>query len=210
MKLFDVTLMAVLLGMGGVMVLRAAGGRFGDPKPRSDSKSSKSQADTAAIVTETAYFAGGCFWGIEDQFQQVPGVIDAASGYMGGKKSHPDYKEVCSGTTGHAETVRVMYDPKKVAYRQLLEWFFKFHDPTQVNRQGPDIGSQYRSAIFATDEEQLKQAKAYVEELQKTERYKDRKIVTQIEPAQEFFMAEEYHQDYHAKHGGSCALPTGE
>ncbi len=158
-------------------------------------------------AVEVAYFAGGCFWGIEDRFQQVDGVIDATSGYQGGKTSSPSYKQVCSGTTDHAESVRVTFDPKRVTYRELLEWFFKMHDPTQVNRQGPDVGSQYRSAIFAANESQLKEAKAYVEELSKSERFNGRRVATRIEPAKPFHEAEEYHQDYHAKHGGKCALP---
>jgi peptide methionine sulfoxide reductase msrA/msrB len=163
--------------------------------------------ESRPIPKETAYFAGGCFWGVEDRFQQVPGVIDAVSGYMGGAAPNPSYKQVCSGRTGHAETVRITYDPNRVSYRQLLEWFFKFHDPTQLDRQGPDIGTQYRSAIFAIDEEQTKQAKTYTEELQSSEGFRGRKIVTKVDPAGPFYEAEEYHQDYHAKHGGSCPLP---
>jgi len=160
------------------------------------------------VQTKTAYFAGGCFWGIEDRFQQVPGVIDAVSGYMGGAAQDPTYKQVCSGRTGHAETVRVEYDPRRVSYRMLLEWYFKSHDPTQRNRQGVDVGTQYRSAIFTANEEQQKQAGEYVEELKRAERFGKRDIVTQIEPAGPFYEAEEYHQDYHAKHGGSCKQPN--
>ena len=164
--------------------------------------------DSQPVPTETAYFAGGCFWGVEDRFQQVPGVVDALSGYMGGTTASPTYNQVCSGGTGHAETVRVVYDPKQVSYRELVAWFFKFHDPTQLNRQGPDVGTQYRSAIFAANEEQLQQAREYIEELRGTEQFRGRDIVTQVEAAQTFHEAEEYHQDYHAKHGGSCALPN--
>lgn len=160
------------------------------------------------IQTETAYFAGGCFWGIEDRFQQVPGVIDAVSGYMGGKTDNPTYTEVCTGETGHAEAVRVTYDPKRVSYRRLLELFFRFHDPTQLNRQGPDIGTQYRSALFAANDEQLKYAEEYIEELQSASEFRGRSITTQVEPAGCFYEAEEYHQDYHAKHDGSCQLPS--
>lgn len=130
------------------------------------------------------------------------------SGYMGGTTESPTYGQVCSGGTGHTETVRVVYNPKQVSYRELVEWFFKFHDPTQLNRQGPDIGTQYRSAIFAANEEQLKQAREYIEELQGTERFRGRNITTQVGLAETFYEAEEYHQDYHAKHGGSCALPN--
>ncbi len=164
--------------------------------------------DASSTKTETAYFAGGCFWGLEDRFQQVPGVVDAVSGFMGGKTKETDYKAVCSGTTGHAETVQVVFDPGKVDYGKLLTWFFKFHDPTQLNRQGPDVGEQYRSAVFAVGEAQLTAAKKTIEALQATERFRERKIVTQVREAGPFCEAEEYHQDYHAKHGGSCALPT--
>jgi methionine-S-sulfoxide reductase len=163
--------------------------------------------ESSPVAAQTAYFAGGCFWGVEDRFQQVPGVIDAVSGYQGGTTSRPTYKQVCTDKTGHAETVRVTFDPNRVSYRQLLEWFFKLHDPTQMNRQGPDVGSQYRSVIFANDDEQLKEAKAYIEELAKSDRFRGRKIVTSVERAAPFYEAEEYHQDYHAKHGGSCPLP---
>jgi peptide methionine sulfoxide reductase msrA/msrB len=158
------------------------------------------------VRTEKAYFAGGCFWGIEDRFRQVPGVIDAVSGYMGGATANPTYKEVCSSTTGHAETVRVTYDPKRTTYCVLLEWFFKFHDPTQLNRQGPDVGTQYRSAIFAANDEQMRQAREYIAELQRATSFRNRDIVTRLEPVGIFYEAEEYHQDYHARHGGSCQL----
>lgn len=156
---------------------------------------------------ETAYFAGGCFWGVEDRFQQIPGVISAVSGYAGGHTANPTYEQVCSHKTGHAETVKVVFDPNQVTYQQLLVWFFKFHDPTQVNRQGPDVGDSYRSAIFTTSEEQMQTAKAFLAEQQKSERFAKRKIVTQVEPAGPFYEAEAYHQDYHLKHGGACPLP---
>src|SRR5262249_26342986 len=158
------------------------------------------------IPTETAYFAGGCFWGVEDRFQQVPGVIDAVSGYMGGKTDTPSYKQVCNGDTGHAETVKIVFDPKRVTYKQLLEQVSKFHEPSQLNRQGPDYGTQYRSAIFASTDKQAEEARAFIDEQQKGERFKSRKIVTQIvgaKDAPKFWAAEEYHQDYHVKHGGS-------
>ncbi len=158
----------------------------------------------------TAYFAGGCFWGIEDQFQQVPGVIDAVSGYQGGSVADPGYTQVCRGDTGHAETVRITFDPGRVSYRQLLEWFFKFHDPTQKNRQGPDIGSQYRSAIFAADADQLAEATSFIAEHQGEARFRDRELATVVERAGTFYEAEELHQDYHAKHGGSCPIGSGE
>ena len=161
-------------------------------------------------TAQRAYFAGGCFWGIEDHFQHIPGVIDVVSGYMGGKVANPTYQQVCTHATGHAETVEVTFDPQKVTYKQLLEQFFKFHDPTQLNRQGPDVGTNYRSAIFTLNDEQDKVAKAFIEEQQKTKRFHNRRIVTQVESAEkagQFYKAEEYHQDYYAKHGGSCPLP---
>lgn len=160
------------------------------------------------IAMQTAYFAGGCFWGVEDRFQQVPGVINAVSGYQGGAVDNPTYKQVCYTDTGHAEAVRVTFDPARVTYAQLLEWFFKFHDPTQVDRQGPDVGSQYRSAIFAADDAQLEQAREFVRQQAANPRFKGRAIATKVEKAATFWEAEEYHQDYHAKHGGSCALPA--
>lgn len=170
-------------------------------------KGEKMPSESTPIKTETAYFAGGCFWGVEDRFQQVPGVLDAVSGYQGGAVKDPTYRQVCSGDTGHAESVRVTYDPSVVAYAELLEWFFKFHDPTQLNRQGPDVGTQYRSAIFAANADQLKAAKAFVEAAKSSNRFNGREVVTQVVMADQFFEAEEYHQDYHAKHGGSCSLP---
>jgi peptide methionine sulfoxide reductase msrA/msrB len=173
-------------------------------------KGAELPAESRPLATATAYFAGGCFWGVEDRFQQIPGVIDAVSGYMGGQVASPTYEQVCGKQTGHAETVRIVFDPKRVTYRQLLERFFKFHDPTQLNKQGPDYGSQYRSAIFTADAKQAEEARAFIDEQQKGERFKNRKIVTQVVSVNEagkFWDAEEYHQDYHVKHGGSCALP---
>ena len=170
-------------------------------------------AASQPIKTETAYFAGGCFWGTEDLFQQVPGVIDAVSGYMGGTLAKPTYDKVCEHNTGHAETVKIVYDPARITYETLLADFFKFHNPTTLNRQGPDVGNQYRSAIFATDDAQLKAANAYIAKLQATDKYKSRKIVTVVQPAAKdgqpggFWKAEDYHQDYHMKHGGHCAMP---
>lgn len=168
---------------------------------------SERQAASPSNKTQNAYFAGGCFWGIEDHFQKVPGVIHAVSGYMGGHTTNPTYKEVCSGEAGHAETVRVSFDPKKVRYQELVEWFFKFHDPTQLDRQGPDVGSQYRSAIFVTNDLQLEEVRRFIDQISKSERFQGRDIVTLVEQAGMFYEAEEYHQDYHAKHGTSCSLP---
>jgi peptide methionine sulfoxide reductase msrA/msrB len=157
-----------------------------------------------ASETEVAYFAGGCFWGIEHYFQKGPGVIDAVSGYMQGDLDHPTYKQVGTDRTRHAETVKVVYDPKRITYRRLLEAFFKMHNPTELNRQGPDVGTQYRSGIWYANEEQRREAEAYIQELQAQDRFKGRKIVTQVEPARRFWPAEDYHQDYIEKTGRAC------
>jgi peptide methionine sulfoxide reductase msrA/msrB len=165
--------------------------------------------ESRPVATQTAYFAGGCFWGVEDVFQQIPGVLDAVSGYMGGTAEKPSYKQVCSDETGHAETVKVVFDPARVSYRELLRFFFANHDATTLNRQGPDFGAQYRSAVFAADAAQLESARAFVDELAKSPRYAQRKIVTQlVAPGPAFWAAEDYHQDYHLKHGGSCRVKT--
>jgi len=160
--------------------------------------------ESRPVETEVAYFAGGCFWGVEHYFQQGPGVLEAVSGYMQGHVDNPTYKQVCTNATGHAETVKVVYDPRRISYRRLLEAFFKMHDPTQLNRQGPDVGTQYRSGIWYTSEQQKQAAEAYVRELAVQKRFGDRPIVTQIEAARQFWPAEEYHQDYIAKTGRPC------
>jgi len=154
-----------------------------------------------------ATFAAGCFWGVEDAFRQVKGVTSATVGYTGGTMKNPSYKDVCTGKTGHAEAVEVEFDPTKVSYRELLAVLFQSHDPTQLNRQGPDYGTQYRSAIFYHDAEQEAQARDAVAALDKAGVFKH-PIVTQIVPASEFFRAEEYHQKYFEKQGiRACHLP---
>ena len=147
-----------------------------------------------------ASFAAGCFWGVEAAFRQVEGVLDTAVGYEGGRLENPTYEDVCSGRTGHAETVEVDYDPSRVSYDKLLDVFWENHDPTTLNRQGPDVGEQYRSAIFFHTPEQQAAATASKEKLEKSGSYK-RPIVTRIEPASRFWRAEEYHQRYLEKHG---------
>jgi peptide-methionine (S)-S-oxide reductase len=149
---------------------------------------------------ETAVFGAGCFWGVESFFREVPGVVDAVSGYAGGNVANPSYKQVCSGNTGHAEVVQVTYDPAKVSYDRLLDVYFANHDPTTMNRQGPDVGSQYRSVIFAETPEQESKAKQKIEQLTQAKRYK-RPIVTSVEPFRNFYRAEEYHQRYFEKNG---------
>lgn len=161
--------------------------------------------ESRPVASETAYFAGGCFWGIEDRFQKTAGVMDAVSGYMGGSVDAPGYKLVCTGTTGHAETVKVVFDPKRTSYAALLDVFFGIHDATQMNRQGPDVGTQYRSAVFAATKEQAESARKRIATLGETPRYKGRKVVTEVvDPGPKFYEAEAYHQDYHKIHGGSC------
>ena len=175
------------------------------PPESRPSQPSGAQADPKpAPATETAYFAGGCFWGLEHYFQRGPGVIDAVSGYMQGRVNKPTYKQVCSDTTGHAETVKVVFDPKRISYRRLLEAFFEMHDPTELNRQGPDVGEQYRSGIWYVNDQQKKEAERFIRELGESKKYGGRKIVTELEPAKEFFPAEGYHQDYIEKTGGVC------
>jgi peptide-methionine (S)-S-oxide reductase len=155
---------------------------------------------------EKATFGGGCFWGVEDAFRQVPGVTATTVGYEGGTLPEPTYRDVCSHTTGHAEVVEVDYDPSRVTYEQLLGVFWDVHDPTQLNRQGPDIGDQYRSVIFYHTPEQRAAAEASKEQLERSGKYR-RPIVTQIVPAATFYRAEEYHQQYLEKQGlSSCHL----
>jgi peptide-methionine (S)-S-oxide reductase len=151
-----------------------------------------------------AYFAAGCFWGVEAAFREIPGVTATAVGYMGGKTEQPTYRQVCSHTTGHAEAVEVTYDPEKVSYEDLLNIFWENHDPTQLNRQGPDVGDQYRTGIFYTTPEQEQAARASKERLAQSGRYR-RPIVTEITAAPTFWMAEDYHQQYLEKRGmASC------
>ena len=156
---------------------------------------------------QTAVFAGGCFWGVEAVFEHVRGVTNVVSGYAGGKAADAHYETIGGGQTGHAESVRVTFDPKQVSYGQLLKVFFSVaHDPTQLNRQGPDRGTQYRSAIFYHDEAQKEAAIASKEERDRSGRYR-RPIVTEITPATEFYMAEDYHQQYLEKRGlSSCHI----
>ncbi len=145
------------------------------------------------MQTDIATFAAGCFWGVEDRFRQIPGVIEVVSGYTGGHVDHPDYQAVCSGTTGHAEAVELRFDPDRIDFETLVRAFFAMHDPTTLNRQGPDVGSQYRSAIFTHGDEQRETAERVKGEGQATI---DRPIVTEITPASAFWPAEEYHQRY--------------
>lgn len=153
-----------------------------------------------------AMFGAGCFWGVEEAFRNLPGVVGTAVGYSGGSKPQPSYQDVCTGTTGHAEVVEVEYDPARVSYDQLLDLFWTSHDPTTLNRQGPDHGTQYRSAIFYLDDDQKAAAEHSRQRYQESRRFR-RPIVTEITPASTFWRAEEYHQGYLAKGGrSSCHL----
>lgn len=153
-----------------------------------------------------ATFGAGCFWGVEAKFQQVPGVTETAVGYEGGNTENPSYREVCTDLTGHAEVVQLTYDPERVPYTQLLELFFELHDPTQLNRQGPDWGAQYRSVIFFHSPRQEAEARALIDRLTQEKRF-PQPIVTQIVPAQTFWRAEDYHQKYLQKRGAlSCHI----
>jgi peptide-methionine (S)-S-oxide reductase len=166
------------------------------PAPAADERA----ASGAQATSETAVLAGGCFWGVQGVFEHVSGVSSAVSGYAGGEKSTAHYEMVGSGGTGHAESVRITFDPRKISYGRILQIYFSVaHDPTQLNRQGPDVGTQYRSAIFPLTAEQARVAKAYIAQLNQARVY-NAAIVTKIEPNREFYAAEDYHQDYLTLH----------
>lgn len=149
---------------------------------------------------QEAAFGAGCFWGVEELYRKVPGVIETEVGYMGGRTKNPTYEEVCSGATGHAETVHLKYDPDEVSYNDLLNIFWENHDPTQMNGQGPDVGTQYRSIIFTYSDEQKSQAESSKKALEASGMFK-KPLATEIVPAKPFYRAEEYHQKYLQKHG---------
>jgi len=156
-------------------------------------------------MEEKATFAAGCFWGVEEAFYDESGVASTRVGYTGGNLEQPTYQQVCSGTSGHAEAVEVTFDPAKISYEELLKLFWQAHDPTQLDRQGPDIGSQYRSVVFYHTEEQRRLAEASRDALDQSGRYKS-SVVTAIVPISTFWEAEEYHQQYHKKNGGGCGF----
>jgi peptide-methionine (S)-S-oxide reductase len=183
-------LAVIVLGLGRTLTPRAASAAVTLPAPIVDNGLTTAKGDAVAV------FAGGCFWGIEAVFEHLKGVKTAVSGYAGGSKNSPSYEEVSSGSTGHAESVRVVYDSSQISYGTLLKVFFSVaHDPTQLNRQGPDVGTQYRSAIFYMNDEQKRIAEAYIDQLTKAKAF-PRPIVTQVAPLKTFFEAEDYHQDY--------------
>lgn len=164
------------------------------------SRASNQVAKEQYVATEKATFGAGCFWGVEARFNELIGVLDTAAGYEGGDLEHPTYQQVCTDRTGHAEVVQVTFDPSRLSYEALLDAFFALHDPTQVNRQGPDRGTQYRSVIFAHNEEQAAEARAKIAELNASGTYRQ-PIATRVEPARTFWRAEEYHQRYLEKRG---------
>ncbi len=155
------------------------------------------------MPTELATFGAGCFWGVEERYRQIPGVLETAVGYMGGSVDHPTYEQVCDGNTDHAEVVHLTFDPSIVSYEALLNIFWENHNPTTPNQQGPDFGSQYRSVIFTHTDKQRELAQASKEAVEASGKWK-RPVVTEIVPAQTFNRAEEYHQKYFQKNGGSC------
>ena len=165
-----------------------------------DTKPSSEKTMPNPPKLEKATFGAGCFWGVEYQYAKIPGVLSAVCGYAGGKIDNPSYEDVCSHTSGHAEVIEVTFDPAKVTYRTLVEYFFKMHDPTQVNRQGPDIGDQYRSVIFTHSDEQKKVADDVKIGLTLAKAF-SRPIATQIEPAPKFWRAEDYHQKHYQLRG---------
>ncbi|MDK4711066.1 peptide-methionine (S)-S-oxide reductase MsrA [Rhizobium sp. CNPSo 4039] len=194
-RLVGYTAMAVLLGGVALQFIGRASAEDARviPAPSMDEKASSAN-------TETAVLAGGCFWGVQGVFQHVNGVISATSGYTGGSKNAAHYEMVSTGDTGHAESVRIVFDPHKISYGHLLQIYFSVaHDPTELNRQGPDTGTQYRSAIFPTSQSQADIAKAYIEQLNQAKVF-DTAIVTKIEPARQFYAAEAYHQDFLTTH----------
>ena len=198
MKAIITVAATILVVMAAVTIIMA------NKQPQKDTP--MKPANINNIKTEKAAFAAGCFWHVEDSFRQIPGVLSVTSGYAGGHLDNPTYKDVCSGKTGHAESVEIVYDPNKVSYDKLLDAFWDMHDPTTKNRQGPDVGSQYRSVIFYYSDAQRQSAEKS-KELQQS--HYSKPIVTEIMQASKFWPAEEYHQRYLEKHGRSvCPIPV--
>ncbi len=160
---------------------------------------------TSPAKTRKCVFAAGCFWGVQAAFDKTPGVVSTRVGYCGGHIAHPTYEQVCSHTTGHAESVEVEYDERKTSYEKLLARFFELHDPTQIDRQGPDVGNNYRSVIFYSNEKQKEKAAAFVAKLDASKRF-PRPIATSLEPLTTFWPAEDYHQKYYLKHDIACHI----
>jgi peptide-methionine (S)-S-oxide reductase len=196
-RLFARSLAVLAVALPAAYVAR---GSASDTPPRPLPPAAVDVRATPAAKLDTAVLAGGCFWGVEGVYEHVKGVVDATSGYAGGDAKTAAYEAVGTGATGHAESVRVIYDPAQISYGELLRVFFSVvHDPTQLNRQGPDVGPQYRSAIFYTSEAQRQAATAYIAQLTAAKTF-PKKIVTQVVPLKGFYAAEDYHQDFMAKH----------
>ncbi len=200
-----VTLCLVVASIGTHYMSKEFDNMSGQQESGSNQESVRKPEEPVRL--EKATFGAGCFWGVEAAFRRIEGVTATAVGYTGGHLAKPTYRAVCSDRTGHAEAVQVTYDPSKVSYEQLLEVFWRIHDPTTLNRQGPDIGSQYRSAIFYHNERQLATAKAWKEKLEMSGGF-NRPIVTEIRPASKFYRAEEYHQRYLEKKGRTSCSST--
>ena len=194
MKRFGVAIIGLVLVAGAWRVCAEAAGA-------ANRRAQPTKPTEGKTMREKATFAAGCFWGVEDAFRHVKGVTNATVGYTGGHTANPTYEQVCSHMTGHAEAVEVEYDPTQLSYEQLLDAFWSIHDPTTLNRQGPDVGDQYRSAIFYDSPQQHAAAEASKERLQRSGAYK-RPVVTEIAAATSFYRAEEYHQRYFEKNGG--------
>jgi peptide-methionine (S)-S-oxide reductase len=194
----------MIVGLGVVASMLARGSRAsGGPAPVKDPKTGlflTPQAHEPLPPTATAAFSAGCFWGVEEEFRKEPGVLATAVGYSGGHTKDPSYQDVCTDRTGHAETVKIAYDPRVVTYDQLLDLFWHLHDPTTLNRQGPDVGEQYRSIVFYFTPEQQRAAQASREKLQASGEFSG-KIVTEIVPEAPFYFGEDYHQQYVQKGG---------
>lgn len=183
-----------MLSVGAVLVTA-----IGLSNPHANAQENAAQVEAGGVPSEAiATFGGGCFWCVEAVFEKVNGVTDVVSGYAGGRRSNPTYEQVCTGLTGHAEVCQITYDPSVVSYKELLEVFWKTHDPTTLNRQGPDKGTQYRSVVFYHSDEQKELAEKYMKELDRSGAFESR-IVTQIKRAPRFYPAEEYHQDYYRR-----------
>ena len=200
--------MLLLLGLAAMVGCDSTPGAAAEPEPVKATPVASAAGKESNVKTETALFGAGCFWGVESTFRKVPGVVATAVGYAGGKKQRPTYEEVCNDETGHAEVVQVVYDPTKVSYQQLLETFFENHDPTTLNYQGPDHGTQYRSVIFYSGDEQKRLATAEKAKRDKSGEYVG-PIVTAIDPAPTFWMAEDYHQQYFEKRKYNWTCHTG-
>jgi peptide-methionine (S)-S-oxide reductase len=210
------TTSTAILGLGAVVIglwfaQKASGlngyfgGSHGDPN-KAKMKEVKAEIGQKPATLETATFAAGCFWGVEATYRQTPGVWKTTVGYIGGKTSNPTYKDVCTDETGHAEAVQIEYDPTKVTYEQLLNIFWENHNPTTLNRQGPDVGTQYRSGVFYHSDEQKRIAEASKAALASSGKW-NKPIVTEVTPAQTFYPAEDYHQQYLEKRGmSSCHM----